>query len=60
MTKPPTPKSNATRGTNATNIIKSFVATCTNVYAGFPLQREDQTKTIAVQGATPSNTIPAT
>ena len=28
---PPTPSNNATIGTNATRIIKSFNATCTNV-----------------------------
>ena len=34
-----TPKSRATIGTNATSIIRSLVATCTRVYAGFPFVR---------------------
>ena len=54
-----TPRRNFTMGTNATRIIRSLVATCTTVYAGLPLVNLLQTKTMAVQGAAPSNTAPA-
>src|SRR5665648_138151 len=56
---PLTPNKNATIGVNATSIIKSFVATCTTVYAGFPLVKWLQTNTIAVHGAAPRRTAPA-
>ena len=54
-----TPNKNFTIGINATRIIKSFVATCTTVYAGFPLVKVLQTNTIAVQGAAPRSIAPA-
>ncbi len=53
------PKESATIGPNPINIIRSFVATCTKVYARFPLVRWLQTRTIAVHGAAPSKTAPA-
>ena len=49
-----------TIGTNNTKISKSFNATCTYVWAGSPLVNELQTKTIAVHGAAPNKTAPAT
>lgn len=54
-----TPSRNFTIGTKAIRMMRSFVATCTTVYAGFPFVRVLQTNTIAVQGAAPSNTAPA-
>src|SRR5574340_242936 len=40
-------------------MIRSFVATWTNVYAGSPSERYDHTNTMAVHGAAPSRTAPA-
>ena len=54
-----TPRRNFTIGTKRTRMMRSFVATWTTVYAGFPFVRELQTKTMAVQGAAPKSTAPA-
>ena len=42
-----TPSKNFTIGTKANKMIRSFVATCTTVYAGLPSVRVLQTKTMA-------------
>lgn len=60
MLTPFTPSRNCTSGTNSTRIRRSLTETCTSVCAGSPFVRLLHTNTIAVHGATPSNTAPVT
>ena len=52
------PSRYVTMGTYANSMMMSLVATCTRVYAGFPLVSSLHTNTIAVHGAVPSSTAP--
>jgi len=54
------PSRKPTRGAKAITMMLSFRATCDNVNSGSPLVSLLHTNTIAVQGAAPSKTAPAT
>ncbi|MDH7599653.1 MAG: hypothetical protein QHH07_08495 [Sedimentisphaerales bacterium] len=55
----PTPSRKPPRGPYRTSMVKELMATMTNVSPSLPLARYPQTRTMAVQGAMPSNMDPA-